>query len=94
MLSWKVVSLLVGAISAQWQHGGGGAYAAVLSSYPGYCAKDMDLNSIPSLDDSVQASFGGGVSLAGVELLQVSSCSVPLLPLSCPSEKLKRNTKI
>ncbi|CAN0217812.1 unnamed protein product, partial [Ectocarpus sp. 6 AP-2014] len=71
VLSWKVVSLLVGAISAQWRHGGGGAYAAVLSSYPGYCAKDMDLNSIPSLDDSVQASFGGGVSLDDVELLQV-----------------------
>lgn len=84
VLSWKVVSL-VGSISVQWRHGGGGggAYAAVLSSYPGYCAKDMDLNSIPSLDDSVQASFGGGVSLDDVELLQVSSCD--FLSCSCPA---------
>lgn len=81
VLPRKVVCLFVGVATVQWRHGGGGgAYAAVLSSYPEYCGKDMDLNSIPSLDDSVQASFGGGVSLDDVELLQVSSCHF----LSCP----------
>lgn len=44
---------------------------ATLSAFPKYCAKEMDATSIPPLNDSVAASFGGQVSLADVEILQV-----------------------
>lgn len=73
--------LLVGTVSTQWRHSSSGtlADAAVLSSYPTYCAKDMDVNSVPSLADSVKQSFGDNVSLADVELLQVCVCYLPLL---------------
>lgn len=54
--------LLVGAAST---------HAATLPAFPRYCAKDMDETSIPPLNDSVAQSFGGEVSLADVELLQV-----------------------
>lgn len=52
---------------------GASTHAATLTSVPWYCAKDMDTTSIPSLNDSVTQSFGGGVSLADVELLQVGT---------------------
>ena len=48
-------------------------HAATLSAFPRYCAKDMEATSIPPLNDSVTASFGGDVSLADVELLQVGA---------------------
>eukprot|EP00752_Nemacystus_decipiens_P007485 g6687.t1 len=57
-----VALLLAGAVSA---------HAATLSAFPKYCAKDMEANAIPPLNDSVTLSFGDNVSLADVELLQV-----------------------
>lgn len=50
-------------------------HAGTLSAFPRYCAKDMDANAIPRLNDSIARSFGGEVSLADVELLQVGGCS-------------------
>lgn len=74
--------LLVLTVPTQWRDCGGGgitfADAAAWpmlqqskTDYPPYCAKQMDLNAIPSLADSVKESFGDGVSLSDVELLQV-----------------------
>lgn len=82
-----VALLLTGAISAR---------AAVLSAFPGYCAKDMNVTSVPPLNGSVVQSFGGEVSLADVEILQVGVGFPPCLfggmlvllfswPLACPS---------
>lgn len=51
--------------------GAASAHAATLSAFPKYCSKEMDSASIPPLNDSVVSSFGGDVSLADVELLQV-----------------------
>ncbi|CAM9356698.1 unnamed protein product [Pylaiella littoralis] len=74
--SRTVISLLLSwvTVTTQRHSGGGGGTlvdAAVLQSYPTYCAKDMDVNAIPPLEDSVKQSFGGDVSLGNVELLQV-----------------------
>eukprot|EP00903_Cladosiphon_okamuranus_P013039 g12166.t1 len=45
--------------------------AVTLSAFPKYCSKEMEATSIPPLNDSVAASFGGQVSITDVELLQV-----------------------
>lgn len=83
--------LFVLTVSSQWRDSGGGTFLAdallQLTDYPPYCAKNMDLNAIPSLADSVTQSFGDGVSLGDVELLQVhtqhvESCFFPLPSLS------------
>lgn len=67
-----VLALLAGTVSTRWRSESGNSVdAAVLSSYPAYCSKDMEAYAIPSLEDSVQSSFDGEVSLADVELLQV-----------------------
>lgn len=66
-----VLALLAGTVSNRWRHGEISADAAALVSYPSYCSKDMEAYAIPPLEDSLESSFGGEVSLEDVELLQV-----------------------
>lgn len=70
----SIVLLLAGTVSTQWRHSGGLADAVRLSYSPPYCAKQMDVNSIPPLDHSVKQSFGDDITIGDVELMQVRAC--------------------
>lgn len=64
-------TLFAGLATSQ-RRGGTSVGAAVLSTVPSYCAKDVDaVNAIPSLEASVTDTFGKAVTLDDVRLLQV-----------------------